>query len=463
MKGADGQTLYVGKAINLRKRVASYFRPDRGRGAVSDSRSHRSDKDRGEPKTRIMVRQVLDIDVIQTGSEAEALLFEASLIKERQPKYNVLQRDDKSYPVIKVTVQEEFPRLYVGRNPEPGVRLIGPFTDSTLLRQAVSAIRRIFSFRVCRTLPKRPCLDYYIGLCAAPCAGQIGRDEYRAMLEQVFKVLEGQKADVLEALARQMRTASQERRYEDAARLRDQIAALTELRVRPRRFLPTEALDDLCQLLQLPALPRRIEGFDISNIYGKQAVGALVTFIDGRPDKTLYKRFRIKTVAGIDDYAMMREVIRRRYTDLTAELPMPDLVLIDGGKGHVAAARGGVEELRLALPMVGIAKEFEHLFLPDRSEPVILPPTSKALHVLQQVRDEAHRFAIGYHRHLRGQRALRSALDEIPGIGPRRRRDLLVQFGSVEAIKGTSVEELMQVRGISRHLAERILVALNQG
>lgn len=442
MKDADGRTLYVGKAVNLRKRVASYFQP---------SKPH-------DPKTRIMVRQVADVEVVQTASEAEALLYEASLIKERQPKYNVSLRDGKSYPLIKVTVQEEFPRLFVGRGvAEPGVKVIGPFANAALLRQALAAIRRVFPFRTCRTLPKRPCLDYYMGLCAAPCAGLINRADYQATLERIFRVLEGQKGEVLEELTRAMRAASDAQRYEEAAKLRDQIAALNELTIRPRRFIPEAALDDLRRLLQLPTLPRRIEGFDVSNIHGKEAVGSMVVFVDGKPAKAAYKRFKIKAVAGIDDYAMMREIVRRRFSEAW---PHPALLLIDGGKGHVAAAKSVLDEQRLTLPLVGIAKEFEHLYLLDRSEPLILPPTSRALHLLQRVRDEAHRFAIGYHRRLRGQRALRSALDEIPGVGPRRRQDLLIQFGSVEGIKQASLEELAQIRGISRTLAERILRGL---
>ena len=444
MKDADGRILYVGKAVNLRKRVASYFQP---------SRPH-------EPKTRILVRQIADLEVIQTGSEAEALLYEASLIKEHQPKYNVSLRDDKSYPLIKVTVQDQFPRVFVGRGPsEPGVKEIGPFADATLLRQALRAVRRIFPFRVCRTLPTRPCLDYYMGLCAAPCAGKIGRDDYQTLLERVFRVLEGQKGQVLDDLARRMQAAAAARQYEEAAKLRDQIAALTELTLRPRRFIPSEALDDLRRLLRLPVLPRRIEGFDVSNIYGQSAVGSMVAFVDGQPDKTRYQRFKIQTVSGIDDYAMMREIVRRRYDEPGT---LPDLILIDGGKGHVAAAQEVADALGLTVPLVGIAKEFEHLFLPGRSEPIILPPTSRALHLLQRVRDEAHRFAIGYHRHLRGRASLRSALDDIPGVGPRRRRDLLIQFGSVAAIAHASLEELTAVRGISRMLAERLLAALRR-
>lgn len=463
MKDAQGGTLYVGKAVNLRRRVASYFPADgpAGRSHWPAGRGEASIRRSQGPKTRLMMRQVADLEVIQTSSEAEALLVEASLIKERQPKYNVSLRDDKSYPYLKVTVEEEFPRLFVGRGAqEPGVKAIGPFTNAALLRQALSAIRRIFPFRTCRTLPTRPCLDYYLGLCAAPCAGRISRDDYRAGLERVFRVVEGQKGQVLEELAQQMRAASARRGYEEAAALRDQIAALGELTTRPRRGLPSEALDDLRRLLQLPTVPRRIEGFDISNIYGKSAVGSLVTFVDGQPEKGGYKRFKIQTVAGIDDYAMMREVVRRRFTE---PWPAPDLILIDGGKGHVAAAQQVLGALGVARPVVGLAKELEQLFLVGRAEPLILPPTSQALYLLQRVRDEAHRVAIGYHRHLRGRRALRSALDEIPGVGPRRRRDLLIQFGSVVGIAAASVEALTQIRGVSAGLAERILGALHTG
>ncbi|MBI4313774.1 MAG: excinuclease ABC subunit UvrC [Candidatus Omnitrophica bacterium] len=449
MKDAQGKIMYVGKAINIRKRVASYFQFAEGTDSARRTR---------EPKTRILVRQIASIEFVQTATEAEALLVEASCIKEWKPKYNIELRDDKSYPLIKVTIQEEFPRIFVGRGePEPGVKVIGPFTNAALLRQALSAIRRIFPFRTCRALPKRACLDYYIGLCPAPCIKKIEREQYLQMLEKVFKILEGQKTQVLEELTVQMKEDSKAQRYEDAARLRDQIAALTELSTRPRRFLPSDALDDLRRLLNLPALPRQIEGFDISNIHGRQAVGSMVTFRDGKADRSSYKKFQIKTVSQIDDYAMMREVVRRRFLQ---DWPRPDLVLIDGGRGHAAAAKEVLDELKINLPVVGLAKEFEQLFLPGRSEPILLPPTSKALHVLQRVRDEAHRFAIGYHRRLRGKKALRSALDEIPGVGPRRRRDLLVQFGSVDAIQNASVEELSAIRGISTNTAERILRCL---
>ncbi len=452
-KDKEGRVIYVGKALSLRKRVSSYFQPGRPLAG----------------KLTQLVRQVADIDWIGTGSEAEALLYESSLIKENQPPYNVSFRDDKSYPYLKITIDEEFPRLFVGRGPDdPGIKSIGPFANATLLHQAVAAIRRIIPYRTCRTLPKRACLDYYMRLCPAPCEGKISRVEYQGNLSQIFRIVEGKKAEVLDELRAKMQRASQERLYEEAAKFRDQIAGLQQLNPRRRQFIPSEALADLQALFRLPRLPRRIEGFDISNIFGRESVGSMVTFVDGRPAKDGYKRFKINTVSGIDDYSMMKEIVRRQYEGQSPSgtIPqnrLPGLILIDGGRGHLNAALEVLKELKLDLPAVGIAKEFEHLFLPGQQEPVTLPPQSRALQLLQRVRDEAHRFAIGYHRLLRGKRTLHSALDDIPGIGPRKKQDLLVRFGSVEAIRRAKLEDLTQVRGISEMLAHRIQHGLRKG
>lgn len=442
-KDSSGKILYVGKAISLKHRVGSYQpgRPLSGR--ISR-----------------LVHEAEDLEWTLSGSEAEALLVESSLIKEHQPKYNVLFRDDKSYPVLKVTVEERFPRLFIGRGArESGIKVIGPFTHAALLKQAFQAIRRVIPFRTCRTLPKRACLDYYLKLCPAPCEGKISEVLYRENLTQVFRLMEGKKEEVVQALGRKMQEAARHRHYEEAATYRDQIAGLGELTLRPKAYAPSEALADLQAVLKLPRRPDRIEGFDISNIFGREAVGSMVTFVDGKPWKDGYKRFKVKTVSGIDDYAMMREVVRRRYGE---EWALPDLVLIDGGKGHLNCVLEVLQALKLPLPAVGIAKEFEEIFLPGRGEPLLLPPQSKALQLLQRVRDEAHRFAIGYHRLLRGKRALRSALDEIPGVGPRKRQDLLIRFGSVEVMRRATLEELTQVRGISQMLGERILQRLTR-
>lgn len=445
-KNRQGTILYVGKAICLRKRVFSYFQPSRPLPA----------------KTGRLIHETADLEWIVTGSEAEALLVESSHIKEWKPKYNISLRDDKSYPFLKVTVEEPFPRLFIGRGTdEPGVKKIGPFVDATLLRQAFLAIRRVIPFRTCRTLPKRACLDYHLKLCSAPCEGKITQEVYQESLSQIFRLVEGKKEDVLEELQKRMQQASRERRYEEAARYRDQVAGLQELAVRPRRFIPSEALADVASILRLKQIPRRIEAFDVSNIYGREAVGSMVTFLDGKPWKDGYRRFRIKTVEGIDDYAMMREIVRRQY-DEAKPSDLPDLVVIDGGKGHLNCALEVLRDLKLNLAAIGIAKEFEEIFTPDRTGPILLPPQSKALQLIQRLRDEAHRFAIGYHRLLRGKRALSSALDEIPGVGPRKRQDLLVRFGSVEAIRHAKEEDLTQVRGISRTLVQRILQTLKK-
>ncbi|MBI3322104.1 MAG: GIY-YIG nuclease family protein, partial [Candidatus Omnitrophica bacterium] len=344
-KDREGRLLYVGKALSLRHRVLSYFQPSRPLG----------------PKLTQLVRNTSTLDWIPTGSEAEALLYEQGFIREKQPKYNVLFRDDKSYPYLKVTAEEEFPRLFIGRGPsDPGVKRIGPFANAGLLKQAFSAIRRVIPFRTCKTLPKRACLDYHLRLCSAPCEGRISREEYREDLSKVFRVMEGKKEEVLEELRRRMEEHSRGRRYEEAAKIRDQVAGLLELASRPRRFIPAQALGDLQAVLQLPRVPRRIEGFDVSNIFGREPVGSMVTFVDGKPWKDGYRRFKIKTVFRIDDYAMMREIVRRRYTDryLVPKVPgtdldFPDLVLIDGGRGHLNAALEVLKELKLGLPAVG--------------------------------------------------------------------------------------------------------------
>ena len=435
----EGRVHYVGKALSLRKRVLSYFQPSRPLAT----------------KLMQLVQRTADLEWIVTGSEAEALLYESSMIKEHQPKYNVSFRDDKSYPYLKVTVEEEFPRLFVGRGThETGIKAIGPYANAGLLKQVYAGIRRVIPFRTCRVLPKRACLDYHLGLCPAPCEGKISREEYQENLSKVFRLMEGKKEEVLKELQAKMREVSRRRQYEEAAKYRDQIAGLLELATRRRRFVPAESLADLQSVLQLPRLPRRIEGFDVSNIYGREAVGSMVTFVDGKPFKDGYRRFKIKTVPGIDDYAMMREIVRRRYDEPT---DLPDLVLIDGGRGHLSAVLEVLKELKLDLPAAGIAKEFEQIFLPGRSEPIILPPQSRALQLVQRIRDEAHRFAIGYHRLLRGKQALTSALDHIPGIGERKKQDLIIRFGSVDAIRRAAAEELTQVRGISQTLAQRIL------
>lgn len=446
-KDEQGRVIYIGKAVSLRKRVASYFQPGRPHAAKIDQ----------------MVRRVTDLDWVVTGSEAEALLMESGLVKENRPKYNVSLRDDKSYAYLNITADEKYPRLFVGRGKTVrGVRRIGPFTGGFLLRQAFLAIRQILPFRTCKTMPKRACLDYHMGLCEAPCEGRISPEAYAQTVSKVLRLMSGKKDQVMEELRAKMQQASQAHNYEEAARLRNQIDGLLQMTVRPAGRAVSQGLADLQSVLHLPRPPLRIEGFDISNIYGRQPVGSMVTFSEGKPLKDHYRRFKIETIPGINDYAMMQEMIRRRYGpgELSGTLPVPDLVLIDGGKGHLNAALEVLRELKLDLPAIGIAKEFEQLFFTGRDKPIELPPQSKALQLLQRVRDEAHRFAVGYHRLLRGKAALRSSIDGIPGIGPLKKKALLDRFGSVKGIRGASAEEIAQVPGFSPVLARRIVEAL---
>ena len=452
---AAGCLLYVGKALSLRKRVGSYFRPDRLSQRIAT-----------------MMRRVAGLEIRETASEAEALLLEAELIKERRPHYNVAFRDDKRYPLLKVT-REPFPRLVVARRRvSDGAAYFGPYTDAGLMHEAVRFLRRVFPMRTCKTFPKTPCLEYHLGQCLAPCVGYISEPRYRRIVDDLVACLSGARDRLLRDLARRMAQAARDRRFEEAARLRDQIRSLTSVITAKEKSLAAGPLEQLQAALKLPRLPRRIEAFDISNIQGEYAVGSMVVFTDGKPHKAHYRRFRIGTVGisaeggsarGGDDYAMMREVIRRRYSgSLTATLPRPDLVLVDGGKGQLAAAVEELGALSLTLPAIGLAKRFEHIFLPGSPEPVVLLPTSPVLHLVQHLRDEAHRVAIAYHRGLRGGSATASALDRIAGVGPARKRSLLRRFGSVAAIARASVEDVAGAAQLPRPLAEAVLRQLSQ-
>ena len=439
--------LYVGKALSLRKRVASYVR----RTPTLP------------PRTAKMMAQVADVEVRQTHSEAEALLLEAQLIKEHHPHYNVALRDDKAYPLLKVT-REPFPRLLVTRRRQAdGARYFGPYTDAGLMHDAVQFLRRVFPMRTCNTFPKSPCLEYHLGQCLAPCAAYITAAQYQRIVDDLVAFLEGHRDDLLRDLARRMEQAARDRRFEQAARLRDQIQALSSVIVAKEKSHAAGPLEQLQAALKLPRLPRRIEAFDISNLFGRDAVGSMVVFVDGKPHKADYRRFKIQAVQGIDDCRMMREVIRRRYGGtLTAELPSPDLILVDGGKGQLAVACDELQALAVTIPAVGLAKRFEHIVVPDAQAPIILLPTSPVLHLIQHLRDEAHRFAISYHRRLRGRRTRASALDDVAGIGPARKMRLLRAFGSLARLGRASVEDVAARSRLPRALAKLVLERLNQ-
>jgi excinuclease ABC subunit C len=595
-KNAQGKVIYVGKAVNLKSRVRSYFH----KSATTTS-----------PKTRRLVEEIADIEFIVADSELEALLLENTLIKKHQPRYNVRLKDDKRYPYIKVHWQDPFPRVTTTRQVQnDGARYYGPYTAAWAAYQTLDLVRKIFPYLTCtRNIDgkdDRACLYYHIGRCAAPCIGVVNQEEYRQIIDNLCDFLGGNTEPVVAGLRRQMDNAAAGLDYERAAQLRDQIKAIDQIvekqkvvnassvdedviafarangdacvqvffirggklmgreyflmegaadeanteivtsfvkqyydqatSIPPEILLPedldelmiirdwlkskrgaevaikvphrgkkkellemaaqnaaetltylraqwaadeskqTEGLAELQQALDLPDPPLRIECYDISTLQGTHTVGSMVVFVKGIPRKSDYRRFRIQSVQGQDDFASMQEMLRRRfgrmndeeYSPVKATRPaedadnpwalIPNLIVIDGGKGQLSAAMEvlGEFELRDAIPVIGLAKREEEIFLPGQDEPVILPRNSQGLFLLQRIRDEAHRFGVTYHRQLRGKSAVRSKLDDISGIGPRRRKALLQRFGSIEAIQRATIEELAAVPGMSRKAAESL-------
>lgn len=458
--------LYVGKALNLRKRVLSYFAwpkiAHHGHKVPAFLKSTPPEPStRLSPRVERMIRQVCQLEVRLAQSEGEALLLEVELIKQLQPKYNVAFRDDKTYPILKVT-NEPFPRLVVVRRKHSdGGYYFGPYPNAGLMHAAVQFMRKVFPLRTCKTFPKTPCLEYHLGQCLAPCVGHVNAEQYQKIVKDLEAFLRGEKDLLLRDLTRRMHSLAQRSHFEEAARLRDQIQALTSIIVAKEKSSTAGPLEQLQAALKLPQRPRRIEAFDISNIFGSFAVGAMVVFTDGKPYKTHYRRFRIKTVKGIDDYQMMREVIKRRYSGtLSRELPFPDLILVDGGKGQLSAACEELGTLSLSIPAIGLAKRLEHIFVPNVPEPIVLLSTSPVLHLLQHIRDEAHRFAIAYHRQLRRKITIQSLLSIIAGIGPKRRAALLAHFGSITHIAQADPSEIATVAHINQAAAEHILERL---
>jgi excinuclease ABC subunit C len=595
MKDARGDVVYVGKAQSLRHRVRSYWQ----KGNTGPLEGHR---------IRAVLDRIVDVEVTQTDSVSEALLLEMNLIKRFRPRFNVRLKDDKSYPYIKVTLGDDFPRVERTRKlVNDGSRYFGPYGSASSVDESMNLVRRLFPFRTCtidikegeRAL-QRPCLLYHIKRCQGPCIEAISKDAYRADIEQVELFLEGRQESLVKALGREMQAAADRQEYERAATARDKIRAIertmesqkmaafarteldlvgmarqdnqaaiqlfvirdgqmigrdvfmldavkeasddevltsfleqyytragsiprelyvpsaseetgvleafladrrggpVHLRVPQRgerralmalatrnatetlareqaRWLADQgktlaALEELGEALGLPGPPLRIECYDISNFQGSESVGSMVVFEDGKPRSGEYRRFRIRSVSGPNDFASHQEVLRRRFRTVrtgeegTAEerrWAMPDLVVLDGGKGQVSAGKEALDELGLHdLPLAGLAKEREELFLPDQGDPIVLPPTSPALYLVQRLRDEAHRFAITYHRGLRARRAVRSALDDLPGVGPRRKRELLKVFGSIKRVRDAPVEQIAAVPGISAALAARIKATL---
>ncbi len=452
MKGEEGEILYIGKAGLLRKRVQSYLR-NRGR----------------LPKIDILVSKIFDLDYIETPTEVDALLLEADLIRKYKPRYNQELKDDKSYPLLKIT-GDEFPRIHLTRNKsERKADYYGPYTDAKLLREAIALINTLFPLRKCRTLPKKACLYYHIGQCLAPCIKPEVKPEYGRLVEEVKGFLGGGKKSFMDYLTERMFQASSELRFEDAQFFKEQIDALS--RLKKKRFslskkearIGLSATMELKRVLRMEKLPEKIVCFDVSNIQGDEAVASRVAFYRELPDQLEYRRYKIKTVSGINDYAMIQEALGRMLAGLKdgRETFIPDLVVIDGGKGHLKAAADILKREEMQeLELISLAKQFETVYSWRSGGEAPLPKDSPALHLLQKVRDEAHRFAVTYHRNLKEKEMVRSVLDEIPGIGPKRKRILLEQFDSLEILCRSGVNELASLAGMNRKAAERVLACL---
>lgn len=595
MKDGQDNIIYVGKAISLKNRVRQYFQ---------SSKNHTS-------KVRVMVENIRDFEYIMTDSELEALILECNLIKKYRPKYNVLLKDDKDYPYIKITMEEDYPRVIMTRTVEKDKNLyFGPYGSTKVVRDTIEVIKRLFPVRTCnKNLNSikegdRPCLYYYIDQCQGPCQGNIAKEDYREVIRDVCRLLDGKYEDLIEELRIKMEVAAEELNFEKAANLRDKINSVEKVMEKQKiisldmldqdviaialgekesvvqmffirngkltgseqfilntenandlreilssfikqfyltaTFIPKEVLlqqeieealiierwltskrgnrvyikipqrgdkkklvdmalknamealenlqqrvtlerartigasEELAQELDLSYVPTRVEAFDISNTQGRDSVASMVVFEKGKPSKSDYRRFKIRGIEGPDDYASMAQVIDRRFKrglEEKARLKsqgkdphggkfskFPDLILIDGGPGQLKAALGSLKELGIDyIPVISLAEKFEEVYTPESETPMVFPKDSLGLQLLQRIRDEAHRFAITYHRSLRGKNNIRSILEDIPDIGPSRRRALLRHFKSIEAIREADLEELIKVEGMNRRAAQNIM------
>ena len=560
--------IYVGKAINLRNRVRSYVQQDVNRSV----------------KVTAMMRRAWDVETIQTKTEMEALILEATLIKEHHPKYNIMLRDDKTYPYVKITVQEDFPRLFMTRRLErDGAKYFGPFTDVTAVHHVLRILRSYYPLRTCKSMKvERPCLQYHMHYCEGPCMKYVTVEAYRKYIDDIVALFEGKQVQVIQEITAKMEQASEDLEFELAAKYRDDLLSIQKVQEKQRMvtqrgdmdvlgmdidgpmaciqlffirsgrllgrenyfvqhegdspelvmtefikqyyggstFIPKElllpmdsvdrelfsewftsmkgqqvdvsvpqrgykkdlikmaeenaqnflaerrrqwqytidkaggAVKKLAEVLDLPRLPERMECYDISHMQGAETVASMVVFEGGKPAKREYRRFKLKTVQGKpDDFASMAEIMERRYGN-EKDWPMPDLIIIDGGKGQLNAALPVIRAMGVTdVPVISLAKRIEEVFVEGESESIILEHHTPELQLLQQIRDEAHRFAITYHRRLRGKRNLESVLDHIEGIGPKRRKALYKHFGNLDAMRVAELEELESVEGMNKKAA----------
>ena len=503
-KDRFGTVIYVGKALNLRKRVSQYFQSSR--------------RNSWDLKFNALIEAICDFDVHLVRNEPEALLLESKLIKEFKPRFNISLRDDKRYLMLKVNLNDPIPNFAFTRlKKDDGARYFGPFVSSAGLRNAVALAQKQFNLRGCRVFTPgeadyKHCLYAHLKYCTAPCVGNVTREQYLEQVKAACNFLEGQCREMQDQLEGEMKKAAAAHDFEKAADLRDLIRDLNATWKKTEKFArvpynlplsinPENDLVELAKVLNLPAPPLRIEGFDISNISGTFAVASLVSFKNGRPDRANYRRFKIKTVTGQDDFASIAEVVRRRYArlqqensapaqktknaddghavpeelqtlvnetsrkirrgmpgkNLSAVFPLPDLILIDGGKGQLGMARAELKKLGLEkIPVIGLAKEFEEIYLPEASEPLRLGLDHPAVKLLQRLRDECHRVANSYNAQLRLKKISESVLDEFPGIGEQRKKALLKKFGSVQRLKTATLEELAAVSGFGGKAAAEL-------
>lgn len=456
MHDSEDNIIYVGKAKSLKKRVSSYFRHAAGFAS---------------PRLRKLVDTVRDISTIRTESEIEALILENRLIKLYQPFFNVDLKMNERYAFLKVT-DEKFPRIEVTRHKEDdGAVYIGPYVRVQEVRELLRLIERYLPLRYCSSdidsqNRDRPCMRHSLGRCLGPCAGLCTEAEYRDRVADVLMLLQGHGTELVEKLRKNMDKAARNMEFETAARLRDTIRAIWRVS-RQKNTIPEipsgkenywETLNSLQRIFKLPVLPWRIDGFDISHTAGNQTVGVVVVFEQGYPNTSLYRRFNIKSVEGIDDFRSMKETLQRRYRHcIDGEEPMPQLILIDGGPIQLEFAYSALEELKLTnIPIISLAKQFEEVYILGSQDPVRLERTDPVLRLLQHVRDESHRYAITSHRAARGRNFRRSRLEDVPGIGRNKAAQLITKFGSTRAIMDKSEEELAAAPGIGPALAKKI-------
>lgn len=455
MHDDKGDVIYIGKAKSLKKRVSSYFRHY---GFAS-------------ARLRKLVESIGDISTIRTESEVEALILESKLIKLYQPFFNVDLKMNQRYPYIKIT-KEDFPRLLITRHKQNDNAIyIGPFVRVYEVREMLRLIERYMPLRNCGgrlkvTPDERPCMRYALGLCMAPCAAHCTENEYKDRVADVLMLLQGNGAELVEKFRKKMDSAAKNLDFEEAARLRDTIRAIWRF-TRQKNMIPDlpsgkdrtwETLIKIQKEFDLPALPWRIDGFDISHTAGGETVGAVVVFEQGYPNPSLYRRFNIRDVEGVDDFRSMKETLTRRYKkSIEGEEPLPQLILIDGGPVQLEFALQALNELKLSIPALALAEEFEEVYVPGKKRPLIFDYTDPMLRMFQRIRDEAHRYAVTSHRRKRDKSYRRSRLEDIPGIGRAKAAQLITTFGSARAVLEMPEEKLTEAPGIGPKLAKKIV------